>query len=293
VPRPRSRPGRSRRQGRATSGNRRLRALIADDEPLARHRIEDLLRDEPDVDVVARTQDGPATVEAIRSLRPDLVFLDIQMPGLSGLDVVSQVGPEHMPATIFVTAFDAHALKAFEIAAVDYLVKPFDDERFAQAFRRARERVRMEEVERVTRRLLSVLGEGQAAEAAAGTPAAPGRAPYVQSIPVETRGQVRFVPVDAIDYVTSSGPYAELHVGPETHLLRERMQELERRLDPARFVRIHRSAIVPLDRVESLRVKPGGETAVRLRGGAELAVSRSRRRELEARLGRGRGGHPL
>lgn len=266
--------------------------LIADDEPLARHRIEDLLRDEPDVEVVARSEDGLAAVEAIRSLRPDLVFLDIQMPGLSGLDVVSRVGAEHMPATIFVTAFDAHALKAFEIAAVDYLLKPFDDERFAQAFRRARERVRMEEVERVTRRLLSVLGEGPA-EPAEDEPPPSGSAPYVQSIPVETRGRVRFVPVNAIDYVTSSGPYAELHVGPETHLLRERMLELERRLDPARFVRIHRSSIVPLDRVESLRVKPGGEAAVRLRGGTELAVSRSRRRELEARLGRRLDGLPV
>jgi len=264
-----------------------LRVLIADDEPLARHRIEDLLREEPDVEVVARSEDGLEAVEAIRSLRPDLVFLDIQMPGATGLDVVAQVGPERMPATIFVTAFDEHALKAFEIAAVDYLVKPFDDERFAQAFRRARERVRLQEVEKVTRRLLSVLGESPAASA----PPAPARvAPeYVQRIPVEARGQVRYVPVEAVDYVTASGPYAELHVGEQAHLIRERMQVLERRLDPARFFRIHRSAIVQIDRVESLRQRPGGELAVRLRGGRELTVSRSRRRELEARLGRGSG----
>jgi two-component system, LytTR family, response regulator len=263
-----------------------LRVLIADDEPLARLRIEDLLRDEADVEVVARSEDGLEAVEAIRTLRPDLVFLDIQMPGATGLEVVARVGPERMPATIFVTAYDAHALKAFEIAAVDYLVKPFDDERFAQAFSRARERLRLQEVEKATRRLLSVLGEPAAASTPA--PAAPPTpATYLTRIPVEVRGQLRYVPVEAVDYVTASGPYAELHVNEHAHLIRERMQVLERRLDPARFFRIHRSAIVQLDRVEALQQRPGGEIAVRLRGGRELAVSRSRRRELEARLAAG------
>jgi two-component system LytT family response regulator len=204
------------------------------------------------------------------------------MPGATGLDVVARVGPERMPATIFVTAFDEHALKAFEIAAVDYLVKPFDDERFAQAFQRARERVRLQEVEKATRRLLSVLGDAPAARAPA---EASGPSRYLQRIAVESRGQVQYVPVDAVDYVTASGPYAELHVGEQAHLIRERMQVLENRLDPARFFRVHRSAIVQLDRVESLRQRGGGEIAVRLRGGRELTVSRSRRRELEARLG--------
>jgi two-component system LytT family response regulator len=265
-----------------------LRVLIVDDEPLARHRIEDLLRAEPGVEIVGTSEDGVEAVEHIRSLRPDLVFLDVQMPGATGLEVVARVGPEKMPATIFVTAYDDHALAAFEVAAVDYLVKPFDDERFAQAFRRARERVRMKQVEQATRRLLSVLGEAppDGASPAERVPA-PASSAYAQRITVETRGQVRFVPVDAIDYVTASGPYAELHVGGQVFLIRERMQVLERRLDPRRFVRIHRSAIVQLDRVESLRPRPGGEVAVSLRGGEELTVSRSRRRELESRLGRG------
>jgi two-component system, LytTR family, response regulator len=270
--------------------SRTLRVLIADDEPLARHRIEDLLRDEPDGEVVARSEDGLEAVEAIRALRPDLVFLDIQMPRATGLDVVARVGAAQMPATIFVTAFDAHALKAFDVAAVDYLLKPFDDERFAQALARARERVRLRDMEAVTRRLLSVLGEPAASPAAA--PAAPPRAddPYVHRIPVDVRGQVHYVPMETVDYITASGPYAELHVGAQAHLIRERMQVLERRLDPARFFRIHRSAIVQLDRVESLQPRAGGEVAVRLRGGRELTVSRSRRRELEARLAG--GGHP-
>jgi two-component system LytT family response regulator len=237
---------------------------------------------------VGASEDGLQAVEHIRSLRPDLVFLDVQMPGATGLEVVARIGADKMPATIFVTAYDRHALAAFEVAAVDYLVKPFDDERFAQALRRARERVRLQQVEKATRRLLSVLGEAQ--PGAAPPPARPpeaAAADYAQRITVEARGQVRFVPVDAIDYVTASGPYAELHVGGQAHLIRERMQVLERRLDPRRFVRIHRSAIVQLDRVESLRPRPGGELAVRLRGGEELTVSRSRRRELESRLGRG------
>jgi two-component system LytT family response regulator len=271
------------------SGNRPLRVLIVDDEPLARQRIEDLLREERDVEVVGTCEDGLEAVQAIRAQAPDLVFLDVQMPGATGFDVVARVGPERMPATVFVTAFDTHALKAFEVAAVDYLVKPFDDERFAQALRRARERLRLQEVERATRRLLSALGDapppadGRGPEARATPP--PG--PYAERIAVESRGHSRWVPVGAIDYITASGPYAELHVGAETHLLRERMQALERRLDPARFVRIHRSAIVPLDRVESLQQRAGGEMTVRLRGGRELPVSRSRRRELEARLGHG------
>jgi two-component system LytT family response regulator len=269
-----------------------LRVLIVDDEPLARQRIEDLLRGEPDVEIVGTCEDGLEAVEAIRARTPDLVFLDIQMPGATGLEVVAQVGPERMPATIFVTAFDRHALAAFEVAAVDYLVKPFDDERFARAFARARERVRLQEVEQATRRLLAALG-GTPGDGVAAVPPAPGAPAYAQRIPVESRGQVRMVPVEAIDYVTASGPYAELHVGAETHLVRERMQSLEQRLDPSRFVRIHRSAIVPLDRVESLRQRPGGELTVRLRGGRELSVSRSRRRELEARLGRAPQAPPL
>ena len=262
-----------------------LRVLIADDEPLARVRIEDLLAAEDGVEVVATARDGLEAIEAIEQHRPDVAFLDIQMPGATGLEVVARVGPDRMPATVFVTANDDHAVTAFDLAAVDYLVKPFDDERFAQAFARVRERVRMRDVDAATRRLLQALGGGALPPAApaAPAPAAPAE-PYAQRIPVAMRGETRFVPVETIDYVTASGPYAELHVGEAAHLIRERMQVLERRLDPARFVRIHRSAIVQLDRVESLQRRPGGELKLRLRGGRELTVSRSRRREVEARL---------
>ena len=259
----------------------RLRILIADDEPLARQRVADLLGGEEDVEVVAMAEDGLEAIEAIRTLRPELVFLDIQMPGRSGLEVVAEVGPELMPATVFVTAFDRHALRAFDLAAVDYLVKPFDDERFAQALARARERIRLQEVARMTRRLLEVLGPE--ASRAPVLPRPPAAAP-LQRIAVESRGVVRYVPVEAIDFITASGPYAELHVGGQAHLVRERMQALEQRLDPDRFLRIHRSAIVQLDRVESLRRRGSGEVALKLRDGTELPVSRSRRELLERRL---------
>ena len=205
------------------------------------------------------------------------------MPGMTGLDVVREVGSEAMPAMIFATAYDQHAITAFELAALDYLVKPFDDERFEQAFRRARRMIELEQVGRMTRRLLTLLdGEDippPPERAASGTSA------HVERIAVEMRGQVRVVPVEQIDYVSANGPYAELHVGEKTFLIRERMQTLEDRLDPDRFFRIHRSAIVRLDKIETLLRGAGGDYAVRLQDGTRLSVSRSRREELEQRLG--------
>jgi two-component system LytT family response regulator len=259
-----------------------LRVLIVDDERLARQRLEDLLGKEPGVSIVGTAENGEAAVDAIAQLRPDLVFLDVQMPGKTGLDVVREVGPDTMPATIFVTAYDQYALKAFELAAVDYLVKPFDDERFEQAFRRARKLVELREVGRLSDRLLAVLQGGQRSAPGA-VPAS--RTDYLERIAVEMRGQVRIVPVAKIDYIVASGPYAELHVGEKTHIIRERMQTLEERLDPERFFRIHRSAIVRLDLVETLLRGAGGDYAVQLRGGVRLKVSRSRFEELETRMG--------
>ncbi|MBV9495233.1 MAG: response regulator transcription factor [Acidobacteria bacterium] len=237
--------------------SRTLRVVIADDELLARQRIEDLLAKEEDIEIVGMAEDGEQAVELIRAAQPDIVFLDVQMPAKTGLEVLDEIGAEEMPVTIFVTAFDQYALKAFEVAAVDYLVKPFDDERFEQAFRRAR----------------------RAAEQR------PPKHGYLDRIPVELRGQLRVLPVSLIDYITASGPYAELHVGDKTFTIRERMQSLEERLDPAVFLRVHRSAIVRLDRVDSLIKAAGGDYAVRLKDGTELSVSRARREELEQRLG--------
>ena len=232
---------------------RELRVLIVDDEVLARQRIEDLLAKEENVVTVGTASDGMKAIEAIRELHPDLVFLDVQMPGMNGIDVVNALGAE-MPATVFVTAHDQHAVKAFELEAVDYLVKPFDDERFESAFRRARRRA------------------SESRE-------------HADRIAVEVRGQVRALPVDRIEYITDSGPYAELHVEGKTFAVRERMQALEERLDPRRFFRIHRSAIVRIDMVDVFLRHAGGDYGVRLKNGVELSVSRNRREELEERLG--------
>jgi two-component system, LytTR family, response regulator len=267
------------------SGQKNLRVLIVDDEPLARQRLEDLLHQENGVEIVGTADSGDAAVQAIRDWKPDLLFLDVQMPGKTGLDVVREIGPDAMPATIFVTAYDQYALKAFELAAVDYVVKPFDDERFEQAFRRARRLVELEEVGRLRSQLLAVLqGSGAAPAGAPGGDGAP-RPEYLERIAVETKGQVRVVPVKQIDYIMASGPYAELYVGEKRYIIRERMQTLEERLDPARFFRIHRSAIVRLDLVETLLRNPGGDYALQLKGGVRLKVSRSRFEELEKRMG--------
>ncbi len=264
-----------------------LRVLIVDDEPLARQRIADLLRTEEGVVISGTAGNGDEAVEAIRALSPNLVFLDVQMPGRTGIEVVRTIGAEEMPATIFVTAFDQHALEAFDLAAVDYLVKPFDDERFEQAFRRARRVIELEEVSELQSRLLGVL-QGGAAPPSDKSPVAPVHqpgSPYLERIAVESRGKVQVVRVADINFIVASGPYAELNTRDKTHLIRESMQVLEERLDPADFFRIHRSTIVRLSLVETLHKAKGGDYEVQLAGGRRLRVSRSRREPREIRLG--------
>jgi two-component system LytT family response regulator len=251
-----------------------LRVLIVDDEPLARQRIEDLLAHEQGIEILGTADNGDRAIEKIRAQQPDLVFLDVQMPGMTGLDVVRSVGVDAMPPTIFVTAYDQHALKAFELAALDYLVKPFDDERFEQALARGRAHAELREARALRERLRAML-DGDAA-------AVPSN--YIQRIPVESRGKVQYVPVEQIDYIAASGPYAEIVVGTRRHLVRETMQSLEESLDPARFMRVHRSAIVPLDRVETLFRGAGGDYEVQLKNGTRIRVSRARREDVEERL---------
>ena len=263
--------------------------LIVDDEPLARQRVEDLLDAEEAVQIVASVDNGSAAVDAVRSLHPDLVFLDVQMPGKTGIDVVREIGPDNMPSTIFVTAYDRYALQAFDLAAVDYLVKPFDDERFEQAFRRARRHAELEEMGELRERLLAVLDGGSpaagTASTAATTVAAQPGAPYLERIAVEMRGKVRVVPVAQIEYITASGPYVELHTSERAYLIREAIHTLEGRLDPNRFLRIHRSIIVRVDLIDTFHRGAGGDYEVQLKSGVRLRVSRSRREELERRLG--------
>lgn len=256
-----------------------LQVLIVDDELLARQRVENLIQNQEGVEIAGQVENGEEAVAAIQRLSPDLVFLDVQMPKLSGIDVVREVGPENMPAVIFVTAYDEYALDAFELAALDYLVKPFDNERFEQALSRARETITLREAGTLQSRLKALLQEQSAEEPTASESA------YLERISVDMRGQVRIIAVEDIDFIAADGSYAELHVRDDTYLIRERMQTLEDRLDPQQFMRIHRSFIVQLDRIESLLVSAGGKYAVRLKSGEKLKMSRSRREELEKRLG--------
>jgi len=263
-----------------------IRVLIVDDEPLARQRLEDLLRDETGVEIVASVDNGEAAVDAVRALHPDIAFLDVQMPGKTGIDVVREIGPDAMPLTIFVTAYDRYALQAFDLAAVDYLVKPFDDERFEHAFQRARRYVELEEMGELRERLLAVL-DGGSRSGASSAPAASvsGGSAYLERIAVEMRGKVRVVPVSQIEYITASGPYVELHTSERAYLIREAIHTLEEKLDPNRFLRIHRSIIVRVDLIDTFHRGAGGDYEVQLKSGARLRVSRSRREELERRLG--------
>ena len=199
-----------------------LRVLIVDDERPARLRLEDLLRRQPGVEIAGTARNGVLAAEAIRTIHPDLVFLDVQMPVMNGLDVVREVGIDSMPATIFVTAFDRYALQAFDVAAIDYLIKPFTDERFEQAFQRARRKLALEGIERQRRQLLAALNSLDSGIASlpplslpsypVGSATARPTTTYLERIAVEMHGKVRVVPVVEIDYIVASGPYADLHV---------------------------------------------------------------------------------
>jgi two-component system LytT family response regulator len=268
------------------SGLPPIRVLIIDDEALGRLRVQDLVQNEGGVEIVGEAADGDAAVKAIRELEPDLIFLDVQMPKKSGLDVVKEIGAEHMPMTIFVTAYDRYALEAFDMAALDYLVKPFDDDRFEQAFRRARRSLALEGVDRARAQLLAMLRESELGpRPPVPKPGTAASTKYLERIAVEMHGQVKPIPVAQIDYISAAGPYAELHVGDRRYVIREAMQTLEDRLDPNQFMRVHRSVIVRLDLVEALHRGGGGDYELQMKGGARLRVSRSRREGLERWLG--------
>lgn len=251
-----------------------LRVLLVDDEPLGRERIRSLLSRETGVTVIGEASGGEEAVELITRLKPDLVFLDVQMPGLTGFGVLSQLDPKALPAVIFVTAHDQFALKAFEVHAVDYLLKPFDRDRFQLALKRATDRLSSKQPDALSAQLSAMLSQMQPAP----TPKLPDR------IPVKTAGRVVFVNVLDIDWVGSADNYVELHVGDHTHLLRETMSAMEQRLPTERFVRISRTAIVNTERVRELQPLFHGEYSVTLKNGTKLTLSRSHRDQL-ARLG--------
>ena len=249
---------------------REIRALIVDDEPLARRGIRQLLEKEEDITVVGEARNGREALRALRSLGPDLVFLDVQMPEVDGFGVLRAYGPERMPAVIFVTAYDAFAVRAFDAHALDYLVKPLREARFAEAVQRARERVRSADAVALSRQLSALLAANDAARL---TPVPE----TTRRIVVPTATGELVLEASEIDWIEADDYYAAVHTRGRRHLIRESLSSLETRLDAARFVRAHRSAIVNLDRVRELRTEGPGDCALLLRDGTRVPVSRRRR----------------
>jgi two-component system, LytTR family, response regulator len=256
-----------------------LRAVIIDDEPLARRGIRARLRRAGDVEVVGECASGREGIAAIRELTPDVVFLDVQMPGVDGFGVVQHVGAERMPTTVFVTAYDAHALRAFEAHALDYLLKPIDDDRFAHALERVRRRVAEHRESAVARRLVALLEgveTGETRRSAEQADAADQSANVLRDGRLLVRDQGRVVVVDVtdIDWIEAEGDYVRLHVAGRSHRLRETMAGVERALDPSRFARVHRSTIVNTARIRELRPCSSREYDVILHDGTRLKLSR-------------------
>ena len=251
-----------------------IRAAIVDDEPLARRRIRNLLVEAPDVEVIAECANGKDAIESLEASPPDLLFLDIQMPEVDGFDVLQAVGVGRVPAVIFVTAYDQFALRAFEAHALDYLLKPFDDERFGAALERARERIRQQQGSDVDRRLQALLENVR------------GDHGYLRRLLVPSGHRSIFVRTEHIDWIEAERNYVRLHVGGRAYLLRENLTRIASALDPATFCRIHRSTIVNIDRIQAVESLFHGEYLVVLQDGTKLTSGRSYRRSLQAIMGK-------
>jgi two-component system LytT family response regulator len=263
---------------------RRFRAVVVDDEPVAREAVATLLRGEPAVHLVGEAGSGDEAVDVVRRLRPDLLFLDVQMPGRDGFQVLEALGADVPPAVVFVTAFDEHALRAFEVHALDYLVKPFGRPRFQAAVAGAVARLEGEHPTSL-RRTVESLSRGRSPGAAGdlGAEAAPGRG-RPERLAVRHGSRAVLVNVADVDWVESDADYVRLHAGERVHLVSARLQALEDLLDPDLFLRIHRSIIVNLSRVQELHRRDDGGGAVVLRDGVRLRVARSRWEALERAL---------
>jgi len=250
-----------------------MRALIVDDEALARTALLRLLKRERDVSVIGQCDDGESAVQSIRQMQPDLVFLDVQMPEMDGFQVVETIGAEQMPTTIFVTAFDRYAIRAFDANAVDYLLKPFAPDRLSRALTRARDRWLGRQDKQSAQRLFSLLENRLQSD-------------YAQRLTVASGGRIVFVPVSDIDWIQAEGNYARLHVSRKVYDVRDTLQALMEKLDPREFVRIHRSTIVNVRRIREVQPWFQGSHIVVLQSGEELRMSRYQREAAERLLGR-------
>ena len=256
------------------SGSACIRTLIVDDESLARERIRDMLAGHPQIEILAECANGRDAIEAIQSLSPDLVFLDVEMPGIDGFGVLEALQPERIPTIIFVTAYDQYAVRAFEVYALDYLLKPFDQERFEKALDRAKTQLTSERSEDLNRRILNALEEIKT------------RPVHLERLVIKMNGHVFFIKAEEIDWLEAEGNYVRLHAGKESYLLRDTISALESQLDPKKFIRVHRSAIVNIDRITELQPWFHGEYRIILREGVQLTLSRTYREKLHDLLGR-------
>lgn len=241
----------------------KITALIVDDEPLAREKIRRLLRSEPDVEIVGEAVSGEEAARLIENLKPDLVFLDIQMPEMNGFEVLKTVKNERMPVVIFVTAYDKYAIKAFEVHALDYLLKPFDRERLQTAVRRVREQIEANRHGDLDERLISLLSNLKPEKE------------YPERLVLKTAGRVFFIKTSDIDWIEAAGNYVKLHIGRDAHLLRETMNKIETKMNPEKFLRIHRSSLVNIDRIKELNPLFNGDYLVILQDKTELTLSRN------------------
>ena len=257
----------------------KIRTVVVEDEPLSRERLLALLADEQDVEVVGACSDGREAAAAIAAATPDLVFLDIQLPEVDGLELMRGLGPAERPAVVFVTAYDAYALPAFEIHALDYLLKPFSAQRFRSALAYAREHLAQRRATTIGKQILDLLPAVPTPQ-----PAAPAGPP--DRLVIKSSGRIYFVKVADIDWCEAAGNYIQINVGAQVHLIRETMNRLEAQLQGRSFARIHRSTIVNVDRIQELRSSFGGEHVVLLRNGQRLTLSRGYRDALQVRLRR-------
>lgn len=251
-----------------------IRVLIVDDELLAREMLREMLQGDEQVTIVGESTNGREAVESIRTTNPDLLFLDVQMPELGGFEVLEALGKDRIPHIIFVTAFDHYAVRAFEVHALDYLLKPFDQERFDVAWERAKAHVLRERNGGVDQRIITLLEELKAGSK------------YLERLVIKSGGRIYFLETNDIDWIEAEGNYVSVHSGKKSHLLRETISSLESQLDPRKFVRIHRSSIVRLDRIQELQPWFHGEYRVILQSGTQLTLSRNYREKLQEALGR-------
>jgi two-component system, LytTR family, response regulator len=252
----------------------KIRTMVIDDEPVARERIVGLLQQEQDIELIGECADGNQAINAIQQQSPDLVFLDVQMPACDGFHVIQQIGADRMPAVVFVTAYDEYALRAFEVHAIDYLLKPFGRDRFQQTLRHAREHLERRRAGDLGKRLLALVQDLKP------------EPQKLDRLVVKSGGRVFFLRTDQIDWIEAAGNYVRLHLAEDSHLFRETMNNMEARLDVRRFVRIHRSRIVNTDRIKELQPWFNGEYVVVLQNGARLTLSRGYREKLQERLGK-------